>query len=296
MIERFHRQLKAALKSHHNPTDWSRSLPLVLLGIRSSLKEDLGCTAAELVYGTTLRLPGGYFSPTPTPNSLDATDYVQQLKFTMSKLRAVPPRLPSIQPFHVDPELDRQTHVFLRRDAVRTPLQSPYDGPYKVLNRTRKHFTLEIHGRHEIVFIDRLKAAHLDSTDTPDLPTTTTQSVTPLFRRISLSHPLHLQSRHAQDDVCISLTAFPCEPDIHVPCSGGEYCGRHVNLVYLSDFLKCLCFDLYMYCTTLSHLHLLLFYVCNSPSLYVAIFSHLNFSTCINTQPFSIKLFDSIFN
>ena len=73
-------------------------------------------------------------------------------------------------------------------------------------------------------------------------------------------------------------------------------CGRHVNLVYLSDFLKCLCFDLYMYCTTLSHLHLLLFYVCNSPSLYVAIFSHLNFSTCINTQPFSNKLFDSIFN
>ena len=186
MIERFHRQLKAALKSHHNPTDWSRSLPLVLLGIRSSLKEDLGCTAAELVYGTTLRLPGGYFSPTPTPNSLDATDYVQQLKLTMSKLRAVPPRLPSIQPFHVDPELDKQTHVFLRRDAVRTPLQSPYDGPYKVLNRTRKHFTLEIHGRHEIVSIDRLKAAHLDSTGTSHLPTPTTQSAIPPFR----PHPI----------------------------------------------------------------------------------------------------------
>ena len=139
MIERFHRQLKAALKSHPNPTDWFCSLPLVLLGIRSSLKEDLGCTAAELVYGTTLRLPGGYFSPTPEPNSLDATDYVQQLTSAMAKLRAVPP-------FH---ELDKQTHVFLRRDAVRTPLQSPYDGPYKIVNRTKKHFTIEIRGRHE---------------------------------------------------------------------------------------------------------------------------------------------------
>ena len=62
MIEQFHHQLlKAALKSHLNPTDWSCSLPLVLLGIRIALKEDLGCTAAELVYGTTLRLPGSFF-------------------------------------------------------------------------------------------------------------------------------------------------------------------------------------------------------------------------------------------
>ena len=63
MVERFHRQLKAALKSHPNPTRWTNSLPLVLLGIRSSLKADIGCTAAELVYGTTLRLPGSYFNP-----------------------------------------------------------------------------------------------------------------------------------------------------------------------------------------------------------------------------------------
>ena len=49
MVERFHRQLKAALKSHPNPTRWTDSLPLVLLGIRSFLKADIGCTAAELV-------------------------------------------------------------------------------------------------------------------------------------------------------------------------------------------------------------------------------------------------------
>ena len=34
---------------------------MILLGIHTSLKLDMGCCAAELVYGTTLRLPGESF-------------------------------------------------------------------------------------------------------------------------------------------------------------------------------------------------------------------------------------------
>ena len=41
MVERFHRQLKTALKCSHNPHLWTESLPLVLLGIRTALKGDL---------------------------------------------------------------------------------------------------------------------------------------------------------------------------------------------------------------------------------------------------------------
>ena len=63
MVERFHRQLKAALKAQPEPERWRELLPLVLLGIRASVKEDLGCTASELVYGTTLRLPGQLLAP-----------------------------------------------------------------------------------------------------------------------------------------------------------------------------------------------------------------------------------------
>lgn len=66
MVERFHRQLKAALKAHPSSKTWIDILPLVLLGIRTTLKEDISSTAAEMVYGTTLRLPGEFFTPTPT--------------------------------------------------------------------------------------------------------------------------------------------------------------------------------------------------------------------------------------
>ena len=62
VVERFHRQLEAALKTRPQPDLWTDVLPLVLLGIRTALKEDISATAAEMVYGTTLRLPGEFFT------------------------------------------------------------------------------------------------------------------------------------------------------------------------------------------------------------------------------------------
>ena len=54
MVEHFHRQLKCALKAQTNANLWIDILPLVLLGIRTSLNEDISSIAAKLVYGTTL--------------------------------------------------------------------------------------------------------------------------------------------------------------------------------------------------------------------------------------------------
>ncbi|UYV73001.1 hypothetical protein LAZ67_10001455 [Cordylochernes scorpioides] len=57
LAERLHRQIKAAIMASGNTINWIDALPLVLLGIRTSYKEDLKCTAAEMVFGTTLNLP-----------------------------------------------------------------------------------------------------------------------------------------------------------------------------------------------------------------------------------------------
>ncbi len=104
MVERFHRQLKAALKAQPHPQQWTISLPMVLLGIRTALKVDLMCTAAELVYGTSLRLPGDFF---PTSSSLSTSDpatYVTSLKSMMQSLHATPPRTNS-RTSYVSPSL-----------------------------------------------------------------------------------------------------------------------------------------------------------------------------------------------
>ena len=161
LVERFHRQLKSALKAHPQPDHWTDALPLVLLGIRTTLKEDIACTAAELVYGTSLRLPGEFF--TASDDCLaDPASYVTHLRSTMQTIRATPTRKDPRPAGHVDKALTSSSHVFIRHDAVRKPLQQPYNGPYKVLSRSAKYYTVDIQGRTDTVSIDRLKPAHLD--------------------------------------------------------------------------------------------------------------------------------------
>jgi cleavage and polyadenylation specificity factor subunit 1 len=177
IIERFHRQLKAAFKSYPHPNHWTDSLPIILLGIRTAIKQDIGCSSAEMVYGTSLRLPGAFFNPsTSDSTSFDPIDYVHYLKSIMSKLQATPPRVNLKHPTHVPSALFTGTHVFIRQDRVRKPLQPPYNGPYKVIKRTKKHFTVDLNGRQEVVSIDRLKPAYIDSELNVPPSTTSTSS------------------------------------------------------------------------------------------------------------------------
>ena len=50
MVERFHRQLKAAIMARKSLNLWTTMLPAVLLGIQSAVKETLGRLAAEMIY------------------------------------------------------------------------------------------------------------------------------------------------------------------------------------------------------------------------------------------------------
>ena len=174
LIEHFHLQLKASLKAYPDPNSWMDSLPLVLLGIRSAFKEDIGCTAAELVYGTTLRLPGEFFDQSTNDRMSDQTAYVQRLKSAMRGQQAAPTRQPQHCQTYVSKDLTTCTHVFVRHDAVRKPLQPPYDGPFFVVKRNPKFYTIDYNGKPTTISLDRLKPAHLDPTpsESPRQPPT----------------------------------------------------------------------------------------------------------------------------
>nr|CDS32049.1 pro Pol polyprotein [Hymenolepis microstoma] len=62
LVERFHRQLKSANIATSSKLNWVGRLPIILLPIKSTMKEDVGCCPTELVQGTTLRLPGEMIS------------------------------------------------------------------------------------------------------------------------------------------------------------------------------------------------------------------------------------------
>ncbi|KAK4474332.1 hypothetical protein MN116_000416, partial [Schistosoma mekongi] len=160
LVERFHRQLKASLSATNMP-QWTEALPLVLLGIRSMVKEDVGCSVSELVYGTTLRLPGEFVETASTSTNLDINSYVNRLTNAMRSVKPVQTRRQSTDTF-IQPALKYSTHVFVRRDALRRPLDATYEGPYKVLKREIKYYTIDKNGHEENVSIDRLKAAYLE--------------------------------------------------------------------------------------------------------------------------------------
>ncbi len=63
--ERFHRQLKDALRARLVNQDWHSQLPWVLLGLRAAPKEDCGLSSSEMVYGEPLVLPGEFLETSP---------------------------------------------------------------------------------------------------------------------------------------------------------------------------------------------------------------------------------------
>ncbi|VDP63381.1 unnamed protein product [Schistosoma mattheei] len=120
LVEHFHRQLKASL-SAANVSQWTDTLPLVLLGIRNALKADIVYTAAQLVYGTTLRLPGEFVDPSSSSMNMDLTSYTNRLTNALRSVKPVFTRPRSSNVF-VQPDLRYSTHVFVCRDSHRRPL------------------------------------------------------------------------------------------------------------------------------------------------------------------------------
>ena len=172
LVERCNRDIKTALIAQNNPTHWVDNLPLVLLALKAQYKEDLRCTSAEMMFGQTLRLPGELLDPPKATHLPDPQNYVQSLRNYLSTKTYTPPRIPNNNTDKLDKDLNTCTHVYVRIDAVKPSLTRPYLGPFKIIKRSKKYFTLNLNGKVDSVSIDRLKAAILPI-NTPALPKTT---------------------------------------------------------------------------------------------------------------------------
>lgn len=160
LVERFHRSLKQAIRCHTS-IQWADVLPTVLLGLRSTFKEDLGSTCAEMLYGTSLRLPGDFLQPSAAPSGVNPADFVKKLKDCMSALCPTPASSHNSKTVFVHKDLATSSHVFLRCDATRKTFEPTYTGPHPVISRTAKNFRIRIGGKEVVVSIDRLKPAFL---------------------------------------------------------------------------------------------------------------------------------------
>ena len=110
-------------------------------------KELLGRSAAEIVYGTTLRLPGEFSHKYNVDTHTDLDNYSDKLSVAMSRLRLCPPRDSTQNNIFQYKEIDTCSHVFLRQIAIAPPLTAPYDGPYKVIVSSGRVMKILIKGK-----------------------------------------------------------------------------------------------------------------------------------------------------
>ena len=69
MLERFHRRLKTVLRARSSSAAWSSQLPLILLHLRATPRDNFPRSPAEAVDGAQLVLPGQLLG-TPEPPDL----------------------------------------------------------------------------------------------------------------------------------------------------------------------------------------------------------------------------------
>ena len=87
MVERLHRTLKAALMCSPQ-TPWVDLLPTVLLGRRTTFKDDLQAAPAEMLFGVPLRVPGEFFVTQSIPANQPV--FVEGLRNLIRAVKPVP--------------------------------------------------------------------------------------------------------------------------------------------------------------------------------------------------------------
>ena len=155
VIERAHRTIKSAIMARKE--SWLTAFPVVLFGTRI-IPNESNYSPFTCVTGTNILVPQLMLSDDDHEYSDDS---VGKLIKEMTKLKHdflsrgkfnVPDKS------YVPKELSVCDEIWLRIDRVRKPLEAPYSGPFKVLHRTPKFFTIQLNnGNTSNVSINRLK-------------------------------------------------------------------------------------------------------------------------------------------
>lgn len=162
IVERWHRSLKTSLRAMLECTGstWIDQIPTVLLGLRAVARSDTGVSAAQMVYGNNIRLPGEFCANTKQQCNNDA-ELIGKIRESIHKIRPVSIKNRDQKSIFVHPDLNTCKFVFVRNEVERSSLEPSYSGPYKILQRTSKVFKIQLPHRETRVSIDRLKPAYI---------------------------------------------------------------------------------------------------------------------------------------
>ena len=215
MIERFHRQLKAALRANPDQQRWSEYVPIVLLGCRAAIKEDLGYSPAELVYGVPLSLPDQMLNPIDLTGT-DPALYINRLRAYFGKLSPMHPREQTIKSL-VSKDISLWTHVFLRKDAVKALSHHLTLALTAYFHALTNLSPLTLMAKKKLYLLTRWKEPFLTQTHKSHIPIYTHEhTLTPIERKHNAKRQLRyyhtywststLAKKTVQNCICIKCT------------------------------------------------------------------------------------------
>ncbi|XP_068232018.1 uncharacterized protein [Palaemon carinicauda] len=124
-LECFHRFLKASLMSHSiDDSIWFTQIPLVLLGLKTTPKDTMHVSAAEMVYGDPVVIPAELFLSAKSSYNLHQVPHTDE-KFIPCHNTYMPPAKQLIEK-----GLNTTTHVFMHTDSCKPPLTPLFIGPF----------------------------------------------------------------------------------------------------------------------------------------------------------------------
>ena len=137
-VERRHQTIKNSLKAalvdmgNTHQDQWMRALPWVLLGKRIQVQPDLDTSAASLVYGKQLSVPGQLLGvPGPPLSNIQTKALLEELY----KMSAKPAIQTSATVNPIDTSFtDKATHVYIKVDEPKG-LSPRWEGPYLITSR-----------------------------------------------------------------------------------------------------------------------------------------------------------------
>jgi len=161
-------------------TNWMSNLQSVLWMIRQLPNETDHSTPFQLVTGELPQIPSFTYRTYIDVND----DFISDMTKWTQSIQYRPP-CPATQP----KDLSKATHVWLRTDRVKSPLEAPYTGPYAIITpASRSTIKIETSTGPQTVSLERIKPVKqklsktiLTSLSTPHLLTQNDETtLTPL--------------------------------------------------------------------------------------------------------------------
>ena len=122
LVERFYCSVQTSLNARLAGPDWFEHLPLVMLGLRSTPRDDSSLSAAEALFGAHLCLPGEFLYSNEVPPSA----FLERVQSSLRELVLPPLHHHASSAARVPAALASAGFVFARKDASVRPLSQLY--------------------------------------------------------------------------------------------------------------------------------------------------------------------------